>query len=286
MKTGVVVVLYFPELEHLQKVFELLDKLTLPVAVVDNSPNALEGIPLPVQSTYIHFPQNSGIAHAQNAGIDALSEQGVDGVFIFDQDSHITESLLRRLIEDYRRAETLFGPVAVIGPKIICEFSEHAVRPRLQKPIAVVGDLLDVHQIIASGMLVNVQAFAKIGNKEAPLFIDGVDHEWCWRARAQGYAVVQTAGVTMRHREGDARLKLLGFTFKQGAPVRLYYQVRNILILSRRGYVPTYWKIRNIVVLPLRWYVNRWRFPDGKTRSHYFWRGVKDGLKGKLGAIE
>ena len=90
----------------------------------------------------------------------------------------------------------------------------------------------------------------------------------------------------MLHKQGDGRHKVLGITFKRGAPVRLYYQVRNVLILSRRSYVPLYWKLRNIPAIPLRWLINRWVFDNGKQRGRYFAKGLVDGLKGKNGPLE
>nr|WP_083638614.1 glycosyltransferase family 2 protein [Alteromonas pelagimontana] len=261
-----------------------LNEINWPVVLVDNSP-----VPLSHQNfnvKYIHCPANVGIAAAQNEGIQALQDMGAEYGLVLDQDSQLTEELLFGLLSEYQSATHHFTQVAAIGPMIVCEFNNAPVQPRLQKALQLKDGLAEVRQIIASGMLINLSMFNAIGKKDEALFIDGVDHEWCWRARYKGFSIVQSHNIKMRHRQGDARHRILGLNFKRGAPVRLYYQVRNVLILSRRQYVPLYWKCRHLPVLPLRWAVNRWWFPEGKLRGHYVLRGLIDGIKGRTGKID
>lgn len=156
----------------------------------------------------------------------------------------------------------------------------------IQKGKQVSLGLREVKQIIASGMLISQQAFEKVGEKESALFIDGVDHEWCWRAKRLGLKVYQSQLVSMPHRQGDDRMKVLGITFKQGAPVRLYYQLRNVLILSRRRYVPIYWKCRHLFAIPLRYIVNRFVFENGQERGQFMRKGLRDGIKKTYGPLK
>ncbi|MEG3767225.1 glycosyltransferase family 2 protein [Alteromonas sp. 14N.309.X.WAT.G.H12] len=284
MTTGAVVVLFHPEKERIKELIDLFHKRGQPLTLVDNSPHKL-AIPFPMNTAYLHLPANEGIATAQNRGISELMARGCNKVIVFDQDSQVTPALLDGLCAGYEQAVKTFGRVAAVGPQIVCEFHQKEVKPKIQKALSVRNGLADVQQIIASGMLLSVDSFSAVGPKEEALFIDGVDHEWCWRARAKGFHVVKLLNVKMNHRQGEGRIRAFGMSFKVGAPVRLYYQVRNVLVLSRRGYVPRYWKVRNLCGLPVRWLVNRWRFPNGKQRGTFFVQGLKDGYKGRLGKI-
>ncbi|MBU2977834.1 glycosyltransferase family 2 protein [Alteromonas sp. C1M14] len=284
MTTGVVVVLFHPDKRHVVELIDLTHRRGQPLTLVDNSPSKLD-TPLPANTAYLHLPANEGIATAQNRGIAELLARGCDKVILFDQDSQITPALLDGLSDGYDEAVKTFGSVAAVGPQIVCEFHHKAVEPKIQKALAISNDMADVQQIIASGMVLTADSFNRVGPKEEALFIDGVDHEWCWRARNKGFHIIKLLSVSMNHRQGEGRIKALGFTFKVGAPVRLYYQVRNVLVLSRRAYVPRYWKLRNLCGLPIRWLVNRWRFPEGKQRGQFFVKGLIDGWKGRMGKI-
>jgi len=285
VKPGIVIILFHPDLTHLNKVLSGIEAENLPIILVDNSPEPLVDT-FSTEITYLHFPSNIGIAAAQNAGIKVLIECGCSHIALFDQDSDITSALLTGLCDGFSKAQQSMENIAAVGPQIVCEFNAEAVSPAIQRERKISEDFASVKQIIASGMLLNADIFKTVGEKEESLFIDGVDHEWCWRARDKGYQIVKLLNVKMLHRQGDGRKKILGLTFKRGAPIRLYYQARNILILSRRDYVPLYWKCRNLMGLPVRWLINRWVFEQGKIRGRFFLKGLKDGVKGKTGALD
>ncbi|RDV24375.1 glycosyltransferase family 2 protein [Alteromonas aestuariivivens] len=285
MKVGTVVILYHPDRTHLDRMITQINAVNWAVVLVDNSPVPQDFSASP-SVHYIHCSENIGIAAAQNLGLHKLVGLGLEYGLLLDQDSQLSAEMLSGLARNFLQAEKLFDKVAVIGPRIVCEYNGKPVHARVQRRIDTRGNLISVSQIIASGMLFKLKTFLQIGEKEEALFIDGVDHEWCWRARKAGYHVIQCQDVPMLHRQGDARHRYLGITFKRGAPIRLYYQVRNVLILSRRSYVPLYWKLRHLSALPLRWMVNRCFFPDGKQRGDFFRRGLIDGLTDKRGKLK
>ena len=82
------------------------------------------------------------------------------------------------------------------------------------------------------------------------MFIDGVDFEWCFRARHKGFKCFGVTEAAMKHPVGDdgfhirvanqtARIPVHG-------PVRRYYIMRNRLHLYKRAYVPLPWKVRDL----------------------------------------
>ena len=183
MSVGVVVILFNPDVEHIRSLIDAFCAPDWNVILVD-TPSPQQAL-LTTDVTYLHYPSNIGIAHAQNVGLKMLFNEGSDYAFLLDQDSLFSPGIAVELIRQFQDLEQR-SPIAAIGPSIYCQFSECVDQGVLQKGKQVSEKLKTVKQIIASGMLISKRAFERVGEKESELFIDGVDHEWCWRARAKG----------------------------------------------------------------------------------------------------
>jgi rhamnosyltransferase len=282
---GATIILYKPDMSLTENLIQSAAQQVDVISIVDNSP-----IPTAIfvnndNFHYHHFPKNIGIAAAHNIGLRDLRTAGCTFGMLLDQDSIIDDDFAFRLSSLLVASKVENRPLVAIGPRIICSFSEKTVKPRVQREISVYENLVCVTQIISSGMMIDLCKLELIGFKDERLFIDGVDHEWCWRARAQDLLVAIAQNVEMVHKLGDARSKFAGVTYKVGSPVRLYYQFRNILILARRGYVPNYWKTRNILVLPIRFFTNSLLQNNKRERIKYMLCGLWDGLFKKEGAF-
>jgi rhamnosyltransferase len=282
---GATIILYKPDMDVTRQLLQsVIDQIDV-VSIVDNSPE-----PTPIQYPsanfhYHHFPKNIGIAAAQNIGLIDLKTAGCEYGLLLDQDSSIDDDFAFRLSSLLVASKVEKRPLVAIGPRIICSFSEKSVKPRVQREIAVYDELVCVTQIISSGMMIDLSKLDSIGFKEEGLFIDGVDHEWCWRARTKNLLVAIAENIEMVHRLGDSRSKFAGITYKVGSPIRLYYQFRNILLLARRGYVPWYWKTRNILVLPIRFLANALLQENRLIRIRYMLCGIWDGIFKRQGAF-
>lgn len=282
---GAAVILYKPDSDItfrlIGSVLEQVDVL----CIIDNSPLPTVLNISKSKLHYHHFPKNIGVAAAHNIGLTDLRAAGCSFGMLLDQDSIIDDDLAFRLSSLLIASRVDNRPVVAIGPRIICSFSEKTIKPRVQREISVYENLVCVTQIISSGMMIDLSKLELIGFKDERLFIDGVDHEWCWRARTQNLMVAIAKNVEMVHKLGDGRSKFAGITYKVGSPVRLYYQFRNILILARRGYVPNYWKTRNILVLPIRFFANALLQNNKRERIKYMLCGLWDGLLKKEGTF-
>jgi rhamnosyltransferase len=282
---GAAVILFKPDsdvtYELIESVFAQVDVL----CVIDNSPlPTVLNIPKD-KLHYHHFPNNIGIAAAHNIGLRDLRTSGCEYALLLDQDSQIDDDFAFRMLSLLVASKVKERPLVAIGPRIICSFSEKSVKPRVQREISVYDNLGCVTQIISSGMMIDLSKIDLIGFKDETLFIDGVDHEWCWRAKTQDYMVAIAENVEMIHKLGDARSKFAGVTYKVGSPIRLYYQFRNILLLARRGYVPNYWKTRNLLVLPIRFLANSLLQDNKRERIKFMLCGLWDGLLKREGAF-
>ncbi|GAB5380417.1 MAG: rhamnosyltransferase [Aliiglaciecola sp.] len=282
---GATVILYKPDMEVTESLLKSISEQVDVLCLVDNSPTPTK-VPLSRDSIhYHHFPNNIGIAAAHNVGLNDLRTAGCEYGLLLDQDSSVDEDFAFRLSSLLVASKIQERPVVAIGPRILCSFSDKQVKPRVQKEIATYEDLVCVTQIISSGMMIDLSALDKIGMKDESLFIDGVDHEWCWRAKTHNLMVAIAEKVEMVHRLGDSRSKFAGITYKVGSPVRLYYQFRNVLVLSRRGYVPWYWKMRNLLVLPIRFFANSFLQEHRLQRLKFMLCGIWDGICKRKGAF-
>jgi len=280
---GAVLVVYKPDLALTERLLTRLYGQTEEVVIVDNSPTPHDFTKVIKHYHYIHLVDNSGIAHAHNAGLLYLLKAGCEYAILLDQDSLIPSDMVFNLSSLLKASNKIKQNVVAIGPRIRCSFSDKKVNPKVQKEVFEYDDLVGVTQIIASGMMIDLSALDQIGLKDESLFIDGVDHEWCWRARSMGFDIAKAKNVEMVHRLGDSRSKFIGVTYKVGAPIRLYYQFRNILLLSRRPYVPTYWKVRCLFFMPIRLFLNSIMQKNRLKRLGFMLQGIIDGVLGRKG---
>ena len=197
---------------------------------------------------------------------------------MFDQDSVIEQDFVSLLKGSFNNAKSLNKNLIAVGPRPFDIFTNKLMKPKIEKEIYTNTNLTFCNQIIASGKMIDASLLAQVGLFESELFIDSVDHEWCWRAKSKGFDIAINEHVVMKHQLGDARGSFLGLQYKIGSPNRLYYQFRNILILARRGYVPTYWKFRNLLAMPLKFIIFSIKGPERRKRIKFMLKGLYDGV--------
>jgi rhamnosyltransferase len=278
-----VVILYNPNVDFLISNLPSMLSQVNKVILVDNSTESLQLPPEFNACVYIPNHENLGIAKAQNIGIKYAIDEGAEYVILFDQDSEVESSLISNLHHCFVESKETYK-LACVGPRVMDVFSNKKVSPLVQKEIFSVSGLTICSQIIASGKMISKEAIFAVGYMEEELFIDGVDHEWCWRAVCNGFNVAIDENSIMTHQLGEGRKNFCGIKYKISAPIRLYYQFRNILNLSRRGYVPAYWKLRNLLGIPVRFFLMSLQ-PNRKEYIRYMLKGLFHGVKGQYGPI-
>jgi rhamnosyltransferase len=94
-----------------------------------------------------------------------------------------------------------------------------------------------VDRVITSGNIINLRIWKRIGEFNEQLFIDEVDHEFCYRLRNQGYNIIQIHTCRMYHSLGINKRTLFSHHC-QHEGIRLYYIMRNLQFIKKqyRGY--------------------------------------------------
>ena len=252
MKTVGVQVLYNPSIESLKKNVDIIKKQVELLLIIDNSSQEIDIFDDFKNVEYYFNNKNLGIAEAQNIGIRRALELKADFVVFFDQDSTPPECLVQVLLRDFIALTSMGYKPGMIGPLVINKENGAQYSGLIRNGVHVMEGINEVLDIISSGSLVHSKVFKEVGLMDADLFIDGVDHEFCWRAACHGYKSYQTGHVSLSHKVGEGDIKFGPFTILVCTPFRTYYCYRNFIILLFRSYTPIYWKITSIIKQILR----------------------------------
>lgn len=280
MRVFAVVVTYKPDLVQLELLLNKINPQVQGVVLVDNTPRGSVADLNGINAFVIQGGANTGIAAAQNRGISLACERGANFIVLFDQDSIPDDNFVSVLIGQYGEHAVSKQSGVIIGPSVYCEFEKRYHAPLFDsgKSDRETCASVEVGQLISSGMFFDKPTFYKVGPLNEELFIDAVDHEWCWRAAHLGVSIIKSNNVTLFHRLGEGRHKVFGIWTKVTSPHRLYYQMRNTIWLLPVPYVPLYWKVRNLAAIPIKLVLLLLLHSNKKERLRYFFSGLRDGI--------
>ena len=238
-----------------------------------------------------------GLAAALNKGIQWAGEQASSHVLFLDQDSIPKPDMVGRLVAAIANLASNGAQVAGVGPVV--------VDPRLgtRSPFVTFGPLrvirrscngerpdkhLSADFLITSGMLASMQVFAEIGAFDEGLFIDNVDLEWCFRARAKGFRCYGVCDAELEHYLGDSVGRIwLGrwMPIYYHAPIRQYYIMRNRILLYKKRYSPKSWILQDIARAIFKFVVYSVFVKNRLQNIRMMLLGVSDGMRGRVGEI-
>lgn len=284
IRVALIIVLFNPQEEDIQHV-QMMAKSNEGI-IVDNSaqPN------FPTDSVFLMkyrcFKKNLGIAEAQNYALRILmddAERTFTHFVLLDQDSRTTDDFPTLMAEanETAKLENAETNVAAIGPTIINKMTGKTYSSIFHAPPIGTQKFVPQREIIASGMCISRHALEEVGLNDDSLFIDMVDHEWCWRAASKGYLVGTTPTIQLKHLVGRPPLQLGRHTILIAAPKRYYYLCRNYLLLVRRPYVPRQWKVAMGIKRLMAFFIIPLTQRDGFSALRYMLSGLWDGLKRK-----
>jgi rhamnosyltransferase len=236
-------------------------------------------------------PHNLGLAAAQNVGIEWARSGGYRHVLLLDQDSVPGDGMVASLLQALQDLSSA-GTVAAVGPRF------HDLREDRDAPFVRIGFPLNrklwceadgqyvaCDFLISSGALIPLAMLDRIGPMDAGLFIDNVDLEWGFRARAQGHALYGVCAATMHHRLGDDRraLPFGGGQVVVHGPLRLYYMMRNRLLLYRMPHTPRTWVAQDMPRVLAKLLLFGVLIGPRLRNLRCMLRGLWDGVRGRRG---
>jgi rhamnosyltransferase len=287
-----VVVTFHPDPDVLRRELTAVATQVEHVVVVDNS--GARGGPTAGDvgdAVLLAQPGNVGLAAAQNVGIAWARRAGCRYVLLLDQDSVPAPEMVSALHEQLRELSAA-RPVAAVGP-VFHDPREERDAPfvRVAFPIsrktwctpgrrAVEADFL-----ISSGALIPLSVLDEVGPMDEGLFIDNVDMEWSFRARAKGFGLYGVCAARMEHHLGDDRQPVLGGVHQvvRHGPVRLYFIMRNRLRLYRLPHTPRVWIAQDVPRVFAKFFIFSVLVGPRARNVRYMLRGLLDGVRGRAG---
>jgi rhamnosyltransferase len=296
MRVLAVAVTYNPDPDLLVQVLEALAPQVQGIVVVDNGSRNVEtvrGVASAVQAQLLANKENLGIATAQNLGISLAKNEGYSRILLLDQDTVLSPGVVADLSDHLTALEQAHERVAAIGPAYYELNSQKQTRAyRASGPFLSRLRLSEQKRpvesdfIIASGSLIPLAILERVGGFKEDLFIDLVDVEWCFRARAAGYKSFLSPSAVVDHRLGNGTVHVGKRQVAIHVPIRNYYWVRNALWLARQRFTPLAWKLyffsRSVGFLA----VYTTLVDKRSLRLQLICRGIRDSFRGRFGRLE
>jgi rhamnosyltransferase len=294
-----VIVSYHPEVGALTRLLKAISPQVWQVIVVDNSPDGAGAtIAAGCGALAIALGSNLGLAAGFNRGCDKARELGAAFVLLFDQDSEPVPDMVDQLCSAWAGAGERAGQrVAAAGPRF--EDVRGGQPPSFlrvgfprNREVQATGELwVRTDVLISSGCLINMEALRTIGPMDEGLFIDNVDIEWGFRALAKGWILIGAGRAILRHNIGDAHvptpwwLPLRRKKVIRHSPVRLYYIMRNRILLYWLPHVPFAWKAQDLLRLPGKLVLGVAVAQDRRGSAAALLLGMVHGALGRRGPV-
>lgn len=287
---GGIMVLYRPDWDTTGKAIATLAAQVDELCIVDNTPDTdnTPNLPASENITYIPLKENRGIAAAQNIGVRHFLDKDFDFVLFSDQDSEAPAGIVSELLNGHKILEEQGIKIATVGTRAINKQTGKPYPPKSKElglPIEMKGDntppdITECYSVISSMSLTSTISLRLVGGFDESLFIDGVDHEWCWRAwhmkRLRSF-IVETAKINHMLGEGDRKIGNKEISI--ASAFRVYYQFRNFLWLRDRDYTPKFWIKKNDPKFLVKTIYYPLFVKPRKLFLKNILRGIKDGLR-------
>ena len=301
--TVAVIVSFNPDPNVLQEIIASLVQ-QCPVVIVDNgsSQSTLDAIDHLIRNTdsvdLIRLHENKGIAHAQNTAIRHIQARrpAIKYILTLDHDSLPPDGMITCLESTFETLADRGAPVAAVGPVLYDPRDNNLLKlhktrlifPGKLRPETITGDppAVEVDGLNSSGTLMSTEAFRVTGEFDSSLFIDHVETDWCFRARAKGFGLFATTATRLTHHMGDDVCYYWFFGRKcmpYRSPARHYYLARNSMLLQKRDYIPASWKVSNILKLCFTLLYFGFLDKDRKRQRKCILQGIRDGMRGITG---
>lgn len=278
-KVYTILVTYNPNMNELKDSLLELKKQTSFIVICNNS---LEDLKIQANKTIklFNFGTNLGIAKAQSIGMKWAFDNGADFILQMDQDSIPEVNMVDNLCKCYNELTESGYKIGLVGPQDFDKDTKIRNKARINKGYSIVNKSYSVLQnTLSSGSLISKEIYKLIGGMDDDLFIDAVDSEYCWRIIKNNFLVIKNDNALLGHKLGEGKRKVLKFiNIGISSPIRNYYQIRNVILLLTRTYVPLYWKLSHSIKLIFKLLFYPLILDNGIKRFKYQWYGFWDGI--------
>lgn len=295
-----VVVTHHPDPELLARALAAVRPQVNEVVVFDNasaaaSLDAVRALAAAHGCTLLQGAANVGLAAGFNRGITHARAAGHRFVLLLDQDSVAAPGMVAALVAAHDRLAGAAGTRAARVGAVGARFEDSRsglpgpfVRvgfPLNRKIVGGPGECVECDFLISSGCLIPLAVLDRVGDMDESLFIDNVDLDWSFRARHAGYRLFGVCDARMQHSIGDRllRSRWVPTGVLVHGPARLYYMMRNRLLLYRRPHAPRVWIAQDLLRLCGKFIRMALLVRPRARNVRAMLAGLRDGLAGRSG---
>lgn len=193
---------------------------------------------------YIPNYKNLGIASALNIGCEKALTSGFDWILTMDQDSWWDEEAIISYINQLKQITNIASPD--YDDKIVSieansnAYPVHSLVSLFLRKLKLFRDKAlpekqFVDRCITSGNFIKLDTWKKVGKFKEELFIDEVDHEYCYRLRLSNYKILLLNTIPFHHHLGEPKTTLFPKPHTDTHNTfRLYYMIRNELYIMKK----------------------------------------------------
>ena len=290
MRICAVVVTFFPTEEVAENIVVLKEQIDH-IVIVDNGSgfsgrkilSHFDGDP---KVKVVYNSKNVGLAAALNIGVKYARDIGHEWIATFDQDSRATNGMIRTMMKNYERYPGR-ERVGILAPSCREKATgQLSVYPKQSGDDQNASWVLQL-TVITSGSIFDAHIFDAVGYFREELFIDYVDHDFCFRCAEAGYKILVCHNAILDHQRGQqTRHKILWrdvITTNHDA-MRRYYIARNSVFIYRKYFLKhPLWIAKDALVFIQNIVKVLLLETDRKSKLINMARGVVDGSIGKLG---
>jgi GT2 family glycosyltransferase len=239
---------------------------------------------------FVRLESNIGYAAGCNLGAKRMLARGADFILFLNNDTISSASFLDELIKDFDADHSIgiASPLIreISNPERIdfagghINFALGTFQHERRGPASLAP--FETDYVSGCCMIVSRAAIEQVGLFDEKLFAYFEDVDLCLRAQRAGFKTVCVPGVTVRHKGSASTQREL--TQGTTSPLKHYLIARNRVVIVNR-YAPSLAKsFYHIVAGPLRtaFYTIAFIVRGRWSKLRWFWRGVVDGISGKL----
>ena len=283
------VIIAYNDYAAVQRCIESIKNKVSAICVVDNSTISNKFVYDSKEIIYIKNKTNVGLGMAQNIGIKEVLKLQTDWILLLDQDSIVEKNMLDNMLNSFYAAndKSIEEIVPVVYDKNISKYLPSLIFTKfgLKKIFTPDKDTFIDFQI-ASGSLFRKDIFEKAGFMDEDFFIDYIDFDYCFRLRSLNYKILLSKHALLFHSLGEKSSRA-GINFIQHSSIRIFYQVKNRLILMKR-YKKTfpYFIISESRNLILKFFKIIILEDQKKEKLKNFFKGLFSGLFNTQGSLK
>ena len=217
-KITAVVILYYPSSDIIHNIQSYIKPLHTLYIVCNSpiSPTLYKQLLAIDKINIIHHSQNIGIAKALNLALQKASQDNQQWLLTLDQDSSFKDNDFTLFLSSFQNHKNQKN-LAIFTPIHNKKFIKNRTK--------------NTSFVMTSGNIVNVAIALKIGGYDEKLFIDEVDHEFCFRLQKHHYIILQNHSIALKHHLGEIHTKGSKKVVLYPS-IRLYFMTRNYLYLK------------------------------------------------------